>query len=797
MSSATSSTATTTVQSLLADPKLKYALVGAALLATSSAAVYYGRKYRRRRIIEGSALLLDAVARGDVQSVKSIARSYPGQCVNVSDLEGNTPVLLALKNGREDIARELFSMSPSSWKQHRNKMNWTPLHAATYGELVSVVKDMVADNRSWVDEEDVAGWTPFVIAVSKGNMELFRLFLAMGASYSIKTAQDYTPVMIACNNGYEQIVRELLEIGVDCSIQSHQSMDTALHMAIKNKHKEIVKQLLNPPSNTSTIQSKTNLLSITNKIGSIPLHVAVASGDIEIVKLLLSLGSDANAKRGDGYTPLHLAAIQNNIEIAKLLVGCTDINSESRFGTTPLHEAARRGFVSMVELLINHGAEVNAKDNDDMTSLHAASSGCHVFKNKDGDENSHEHLNVVRLLIDSKANLQELDRGGSNALHIASCCGPDAAEIVQHLLDAGIDFTLENYIGWTPLHFAMNFKGENLVVDIIRKHAEKHNPEFLASFDPKKERYSKKHLPVADTIPMAQINIGELASSIRSGVINKIVVLTGAGISVSAGIPDFRSPKTGLYSSDVIKSMQLASPQDVFSLPVFMQNPQPFYQVTKTVFWPVIKGDIQPTAAHWFIKLLHDKGLLLRNYTQNIDGLERVAGLPTDLLVESHGTFATASCPFCRLPLPEQAMQDKFWKKVEADEIPSCERCGRAIKPDVVFFGESLPPRFFNLKQEDFKHCDLLIVMGTSLQVYPFASLPNDVKKNTPRILINRDAVGPFTRCGPLDVALLGDCDSGVRELVSLLGWTKEFEQLAGSSIPALEPAVVTDPVDV
>jgi len=135
------------------------------------------------------------------------------------------------------------------------------------------------------------------------------------------------------------------------------------------------------------------------------------------------------------------------LEIAKVLVGCTEIDSESRFGTTPLHEAARRGFASMVELLISSGASVNAKDNDDMTSLHAASSGCHVFKNKDG-ETHHEHLKVVRLLVDAKANIQELDRlqnnclflsktktrwficrGGSNALHIAACCGPDAQEI--------------------------------------------------------------------------------------------------------------------------------------------------------------------------------------------------------------------------------------------------------------------------------------------------------------------------------------------------------------------------------
>jgi NAD-dependent SIR2 family protein deacetylase len=115
----------------------------------------------------------------------------------------------------------------------------------------------------------------------------------------------------------------------------------------------------------------------------------------------------------------------------------------------------------------------------------------------------------------------------------------------------------------------------------------------------------------------------------------------------------FSSSNTGLYNSEFVKDLKLASPQDVFSLPLFIQDPRPFYRLAEKVFLPVIEGDTKPTAAHWFIKLLHSKGILLRNYTQNIDGLERKAGIPPEFLVESHGTFSTASCPSCHMPVPE------------------------------------------------------------------------------------------------------------------------------------------------
>ncbi|XP_053923783.1 NAD-dependent protein deacetylase sirtuin-3, mitochondrial isoform X4 [Cuculus canorus] len=185
-------------------------------------------------------------------------------------------------------------------------------------------------------------------------------------------------------------------------------------------------------------------------------------------------------------------------------------------------------------------------------------------------------------------------------------------------------------------------------------------------------------------------------------------------------------------------------------------------------------GNYRPNYAHYFLRLLHEKGLLLRLYTQNIDGLERVAGIPPDKLVEAHGTFATATCTVCRRNFPGE----EFRGDVMADKVPRCSVCTGLVKPDIVFFGEELPQRFL-LHLTDFPMADLLFVIGTSLEVEPFASLAGAVRSSIPRVLINRDLVGPFAwQQRSNDVAQLGDVISSVEKLVELLGWTAEMETL-------------------
>eukprot|EP01087_Luapelamoeba_hula_P013817 TRINITY_DN3983_c0_g1_i3.p1 TRINITY_DN3983_c0_g1~~TRINITY_DN3983_c0_g1_i3.p1 ORF type:complete len:301 (+),score=49.50 TRINITY_DN3983_c0_g1_i3:453-1355(+) len=245
--------------------------------------------------------------------------------------------------------------------------------------------------------------------------------------------------------------------------------------------------------------------------------------------------------------------------------------------------------------------------------------------------------------------------------------------------------------------------------------------------------------------------------------------MTGAGISVSAGIPDFRTPGTGLY--DNLGKYNLPHPTAVFELPFFKTNPKPFFILAKELY----PGNYAPTKCHYFIRMLDEKGVLLRNFTQNIDTLEREAGMNPEQLVEAHGSFGGAACISCKHPHSPDFVRTAIF----ADQIPMCSACNsHVVKPNIVFFGEGLPDRFFKLVKKDFPQCDLLLVIGTSLAVHPFASLVNMVENTVPRVLINREAVGPFTsktRPGGRDVAALGDIEATVADFVRLLGWEDEF----------------------
>uniref|UniRef100_A0A8C6RQI9 NAD-dependent protein deacetylase n=1 Tax=Nannospalax galili TaxID=1026970 RepID=A0A8C6RQI9_NANGA len=260
----------------------------------------------------------------------------------------------------------------------------------------------------------------------------------------------------------------------------------------------------------------------------------------------------------------------------------------------------------------------------------------------------------------------------------------------------------------------------------------------------------------------------------------RIICLVGAGISTSAGIPDFRSPTTGLYAN--LEKYRLPYPEAIFEISYFKKHPEPFFALAKELY----PGQFKPTICHYFIRLLKEKGLLLRCYTQNIDTLERVAGLEPQDLVEAHGTFYTSHCvsPACRQEYTLSWMKEKIFSEV----TPKCEKCQSVVKPGEVQLLTDHSP-------QDFSKVDLLIIMGTSLQVQPFASLISKAPLSTPRLLINKEKTGqtdPFlgmmmglgggmdfdSKKAYRDVAWLGDCDQGCLALADLLGWKKELEDL-------------------
>lgn len=229
-------------------------------------------------------------------------------------------------------------------------------------------------------------------------------------------------------------------------------------------------------------------------------------------------------------------------------------------------------------------------------------------------------------------------------------------------------------------------------------------------------------------------------------------------------VPDFRSPKTGLYSN--LARLKLPYAEAVFDISYFRNHPEPFYVLAQELY----PGKFHPTISHAFIALLAEKGLLQMLFTQNIDCLERAAGVPADKIVEAHGSFATQRCIECKVEFPDAEMR----AHVTRGDVPKCNECKGLVKPDITFFGEALP-RDFSEKSHNTVMADLVLIIGTSLTVYPFASLPEMARKGIPRVLFNMEKVGSLgSRLD--DVLELGACDDGIRKLAELLGWTDELD---------------------
>jgi NAD-dependent histone deacetylase SIR2 len=268
-------------------------------------------------------------------------------------------------------------------------------------------------------------------------------------------------------------------------------------------------------------------------------------------------------------------------------------------------------------------------------------------------------------------------------------------------------------------------------------------------------------------------DVTSIARHLKSQTCKNVFLMLGAGISTSAGIPDFRSPDTGLYAN--LARLNLPYPEAVFEINFFRRKPEPFYALAQELY----PDNFRPTLTHSFIQLLSSKSLLHTCFTQNIDTLERRAGVPDEKIIEAHGSFATQRCIDCRKPYDGEKMKKMIMNK----QIPRCEKCKGLVKPDIVFYGESLPVQFHR-SIPTLQEADLLIVMGTSLTVHPFASLAQCVPRECKRVLINLEKVGDFGH-RPDDIICLGRCDEIIRELARELGWEEElleaWESTAGS----------------
>jgi NAD-dependent deacetylase len=241
-----------------------------------------------------------------------------------------------------------------------------------------------------------------------------------------------------------------------------------------------------------------------------------------------------------------------------------------------------------------------------------------------------------------------------------------------------------------------------------------------------------------------------LAELIRGA--ESVVALTGAGISVPSGIPDFRSPGTGLWAN--------MDPMAVAHISVWRRDPAHFWGFYGQRF-ALLDGK-RPNGAHRALVELERRGLLDGVITQNIDGLHGAAG--TRELVEIHGSVATASCLACGR---RYALADTRARlEADAEGIPRCD-CGRPLKPDVVLFGELLDEAAMERASALAIGADLMLCVGSSLEVYPAAGLPEMTLGAGGRLAIVTQSATPYDRHASLK--LEGDVEKEFEEVLKAL----------------------------
>lgn len=234
----------------------------------------------------------------------------------------------------------------------------------------------------------------------------------------------------------------------------------------------------------------------------------------------------------------------------------------------------------------------------------------------------------------------------------------------------------------------------------------------------------------------------------------RVVALTGAGISVPSGVPDFRSPQTGLWEN--------VNPMEVAHIDAFRRDPKRFWDFYRPRFHML--ADKQPNAAHLALAELERRGRLQAVITQNIDRLHRAAG--TERLLEIHGSIATSSCMDCGATYRLEEVERMFGD--ERSEVPECDRCEKPIRPDVVLFGEMLPEREMAEATALAAEADLMLAIGSSLEVYPAAGLVDVTLKSGGEVVIVTQGPTPYD--DEAELKLTGDVATELDSVMAMIG---------------------------
>lgn len=233
------------------------------------------------------------------------------------------------------------------------------------------------------------------------------------------------------------------------------------------------------------------------------------------------------------------------------------------------------------------------------------------------------------------------------------------------------------------------------------------------------------------------------------------VAFTGAGISTPSGIPDFRSQNTGLW--------ERFDPMEVASIDIFLRRPEKFYDWLRPLLSQIWSA--APNPAHIALGQMETAGVIKALITQNIDDLHQRGG--SQNVYEVHGSLRTVTCPRCRKQYSSDQFHSQLEKTDHQDGMPRCPDCHQVLKPDIILYGEMLPILTWDEAEQHCRRADVVLVAGSSLEVWPAASLPELALKHGARLIINN--LSPTYLDDQADVLLPYDVAKVLPKLAGLI----------------------------
>jgi len=697
--------------------------------------------------------------------------------------------------------------------------------------------------------------TALQLAAAKGHIQIveFVLLLAKHNCPSVlQTLLDHTgtvgcsALLLSLANGFENVAISLLQCGASIHGSIAQNRNVAFLISSKG-YLQAAHEIIH---SQSQLEKFKELACAVDAKGFNALHAAVRMNQAKLCELLIDIGIRIDKKTRDGSNVLHLAC-RDNVDfdiVMKILDSCSlsSLSQKDCFGNTPLHIAVNAPNVKAVQAICRcfPMSCLISQDDDGDHPLHSGISLLRRYASelKHTDTLDDEYptstpqtdkiqntILCLKELISSGYPISCLTFCGATIFHYL-CKFTDEFKIdlvlfltdylksstILNVKDRSMLIELYDESGWSCLHYAKapTFKGK--CSDLAFQALETFTTEkFKSSFDSSLPRNTDNKTYLMRRGPHNRISeqerksilggdhtmqgVGKYIKFLSEGP--RIVVLIGAGVSTSAGIQDFRSEK-GLLANEATKRL--------FSTEFLCSDPTGFYELTRKLFLPVVDKMIKPTKAHALLRVFKDLGWLTRVYTQNVDMLEYRLLSESDV-VECHGSFRHAYCMRTNCAEKQQTANDMdqfFWDPIRRGELPLCPKCSHTLRPAVTFFGEPLSEKFVEYSGADMQKCNFLLVMGTSLVVYPVATLPNLVHEFAVLMLINRETSGCFQYCDPCntaresvpeaatltlpntdktiqpwnkvtyrDVFYQGDCNLGAEELACVLGLQEKLRE--------------------